>query len=77
MLSFDSLMGSAGGVVIQPVLGKTADAYSYATSYLLGGAIQIAAIPLLYLSRRENDSSDTMVGSSEPAPLLSEKPVEA
>ena len=32
VLSFDSLMGSTGGVVIQPVLGKVADVYSYSTS---------------------------------------------
>jgi MFS family permease len=69
VLSFDSLMGSAGGVVIQPVLGKTADVYSYATSYLLGAAFQVAAVPLLFLSRRENSRSDTMVGSSEPASI--------
>ena len=31
VLSFDSLMGSTGGVVIQPVLGKSADVYSYGT----------------------------------------------
>ena len=30
VLSFDSLMGSAGGVVIQPVLGRVADVGGYA-----------------------------------------------
>ena len=38
VLSFDSLMGSTGGVVIQPVLGKSADVYSYGTSYVFGAA---------------------------------------
>jgi MFS family permease len=63
VLSFDSLMGSTGGVVVQPVLGKTADVYSYANSYLFGAAIQLAAVPFLLLSRRENDPSDVMVGA--------------
>ena len=32
VLSFDSLMGSAGGVVAQPALGRVADMSGYATS---------------------------------------------
>ena len=72
VLSFDSLMGSTGGVVIQPVLGKTADAYSYPASYVVGAAFQALAVPFLFLSRRENSPSDAMVGAPpaepEPAP---------
>ena len=68
VLSFDSLMGSSGGVVIQPVLGKSADVYSYANSYLIGAAFQALAVPFLLLSRREKSPSDGMVGSAEPAP---------
>jgi MFS family permease len=63
VLSFDSLMGSTGGVVIQPVLGKTADVYSYATSYVVGAAFQALAVPFLFLSRRERSPSDAMVGT--------------
>jgi MFS family permease len=72
VLSFDSLMGSTGGVVIQPVLGKTADVYSYATSYVVGAAFQALAVPFLLLSRREKSPSDAMVGSppAEPAPAV-------
>ncbi len=58
VLSFASSMGSTGGVVIQPVLGKTADAYSYATSLVVGGAIQLLSAPFLYLSRRERAAAD-------------------
>jgi MFS family permease len=29
VLSFASLMGSSGGVVVQPLLGRTADVYGY------------------------------------------------
>ena len=58
VLSFDSLMGSSGGVVIQPVLGRAADVYSYSTSLVLGAAIQLVAAPFLVLSRREDSPAD-------------------
>ncbi|MGH2994719.1 MAG: MFS transporter [Gaiellaceae bacterium] len=61
VLSFDSLMGSTGGVVIQPVLGKAADVYSYSTSYVFGAAFQLLAVPFLVLSRRERSTSDIAV----------------
>ena len=37
ILSFDSLMGSSGGVWAQPALGRAADVWGYAPSYLVGG----------------------------------------
>lgn len=58
VLSFDSLMGSTGGVVFQPALGRTADVWSYSTSYVVGAAIQIVAIPFYLASRAENAESD-------------------
>ena len=73
MLSFDSLMGSSGGVVVQPLLGKSADVYSYSTSYVIGAAIEILAVPLLFLSRREKSPSDVMVGQPEPGPAVAVK----
>src|SRR5688572_23052462 len=72
VLSFDSLMGSSGGVVIQPVLGKAADVYSYANSLVIGGLIELAAVPLLLLSRRERSPADTAVslkGTDESVPV--------
>ena len=68
VLSFDSLMGSSGGVVLQPVLGRTADVYSYSTSLVVGGAIQLVAIPFLVLSRRERAPADTAIGSPAATP---------
>jgi MFS family permease len=65
VLSFDSLMGSSGGVVIQPALGKAADVYSYANSLVIGGLIELAAVPLLLLSRRERSPADTAVRLAE------------
>ncbi len=58
VLSFDSLIGSSGGIVIQPALGKVADVYSYSASYLVGSLLQFGAIPFIYLSRREKSSAD-------------------
>jgi MFS family permease len=58
VLSFDSLMGSAGGVVIQPVLGRVADASGYGASYVVSAAVSAVAIPFVYLARREQAASD-------------------
>jgi MFS family permease len=61
VLSFDSLMGSSGGVVIQPALGKTADVYSYSTSFVFGAFFQLLAVPFLFRSRREQAPADTAI----------------
>jgi MFS family permease len=71
VLSFDSLMGSSGGVVVQPVLGRAADVYSYSASFVIGALIQVVALPFLVLSRRERSPADVAIGStrtSEPEP---------
>jgi len=60
ILSFDSLMGSAGGVWTQPVLGRAADVWGYAPSYLFGAGISVLAVPFLALSRREKAPADTL-----------------
>ena len=57
-LSFDSLMGSTGGVVFQPALGRAADVWSYSTSYLMAACVQALSIPFLVLARREHATSD-------------------
>ena len=54
-------MGSGGGVVVQPALGRSADVWSYSTSYLLSAAIQAVALPFLALARRENADSDPIL----------------
>jgi MFS family permease len=63
VLSFDSLMDSSGGVVVQPVLGRVADVYSYATSFVIGAAINLMAVPFLVASRREHAEADTATTS--------------
>ena len=64
VLSFDSLLGSSGGVGIQPVLGKVADVWTYPVSYVLSAAIQALAVPFILLARRERAAGDAIA----PAP---------
>ena len=58
VLSFDSLMGSTGGIVVQPALGKAADVWNYSTSYAISSIFQFAALPFIFLARREKAKSD-------------------
>jgi MFS family permease len=67
VLSFDSLMGSAGGVVAQPLLGRVADVSGYAASYVVAAGIQVVALPFVVLARREHASSDP-IEDLPPAP---------
>jgi len=72
VLSFDSLMSSSGGVWAQPVLGRAADVWGYAPSYLLGAGISALALPFLVLSRRQNATADTVEvadGQAAPQPV--------
>lgn len=57
VLSFDSLVGSSGGIVSQPVLGKSADLWGYGTSYMIAGILQLGALPFLLLASRFDKSS--------------------
>jgi MFS family permease len=66
ILSFDSLMASSGGVWAQPALGRVADVWGYAPSYLAGAAISALALPFLVLSRRQNAPADTVEVTEAP-----------
>lgn len=69
VLSFASLMGSGGGVVIQPALGRVADVSGYSASLAVGGVIQVLGAPLLALSRRAGHPADrTAVPGVQPTP---------
>ena len=68
VLSFDNLMGSAGGVVAQPVLGRVADVWSYGTSYVVAAGIAALSIPFIVLARREHAISDP-IASGGPLPV--------
>ncbi|MFC8038087.1 MFS transporter [Paenarthrobacter sp. NPDC057355] len=58
VLSFDSLMGSSGGVVIQPLLGRGADLYGYPASLAMAGVVEILAVPFLAASRKYGAEAD-------------------
>ncbi len=58
VLSFDSLMGSSGGIVVQPALGRAADAYGYPLSLAFSGVIEVLAVPFLLASRRRRSPAD-------------------
>ena len=60
ILSFDSLMASSGGVWTQPVLGRAADVWGYAPSYLMSAGISALALPFLVRSRRQNAPADAL-----------------
>jgi MFS family permease len=74
VLSFDSLMGSTGGVIAQPVLGRVADMYGYGPSYVVTGIVQAVAVPFTIIARRAKAASDPILpdgpaeeGSAAPA----------
>lgn len=52
VLSTYNLLGSAGGVVFQPALGRVAEIRGYAASYLVAAGLRILALPFLILARR-------------------------
>ena len=58
ILSFDSLMNSAGGIVAQPALGKSADVWGYQVSYLLSAAGSALALPFIARARQLNTPAD-------------------
>jgi MFS family permease len=58
ILSFDSLINSTGGIVAQPLLGKSADVWGYQVSYLLSAAGSALALPFIARARRLNTAAD-------------------
>jgi MFS family permease len=69
ILSFDSMMSSSGGVWTQPALGKAADVWGYAPSYLIAAGISTLALPFLALSRRQNAPADTVQPTAVAQPV--------
>lgn len=58
ILSFDSLINSTGGIVAQPLLGKSADIWGYQVSYLLSAAGSALALPFIARARQLNTPAD-------------------
>lgn len=53
-LSFDGMVGSLGGAIIQPGLGRSADVWGYSTSFVIAGVLQILAWPFVWLMKKED-----------------------
>ena len=71
------LMGSAGGVIAQPALGRVADVNGYGAAYIVSAGIQALALPFVLLARRENAVSDPIGRDGDPeipAPVLPAHP---
>lgn len=63
ILSFDGLLSSLGGAVLQPGLGRAADVWGYSASFVIAGALQIFALPFALLVRRgKTDIAATSAG---------------
>lgn len=77
VLSFDSLLGSAGGAVFQPILGRSADLGGYAGSMLWSGLITAVAAPFVLLSRAQRPEADTVVEVTSAPPAGDEPATDA
>ncbi len=66
ILSFDSLMGSSGGVVAQPVLGRAADIWGYPASYIMSGVLTGLSIPFIARARKQKAPADFAVEAPQP-----------
>lgn len=68
VLSSANLLGSLGGVGVQPTLGRVADAWGYGASYLAAAGVEALALPFLLLARKERAPSDPIAaGPGSPA----------
>jgi MFS family permease len=68
LLSFDSLVASGGGVVVQPAFGRVADVWGYATSYVLSGIVSGLALPFLARARAQRAPADREAAPVAQAP---------
>jgi MFS family permease len=69
VLSFDSLLSSGGGVVLQPGLGRAADVWGYPATFAMSAVFQAAALPFIRLAQRLQVPADFAVKEQEePAP---------
>lgn len=60
ILSLSNLMGSSGGVVTQPILGRAADIWGYGATYVMTSGITIVAAFFFFLLRLENIPPDSI-----------------
>jgi hypothetical protein len=69
VISFNSMMDSAGGVVGQTGLGYLSDRAGIGTGFVVGGAATFLVIPFLFLLRRLGDPADQIKSGEELPPV--------
>ncbi len=72
VLSFDSMLSSAGGVVGQTGLGYLSREQGIASGFIVGGAATVLAIPILLRLRGLSEPADTIKFAQEPPPVVPE-----
>ena len=60
-------MGSSGGVVAQPALGKVADVWSLGIGYIVAGALMAIRLPFILAVRRMKLPADQVKEPGEVA----------
>jgi MFS family permease len=68
VLSSDNLLASSGGVVLQPLLGRTAEVWGYPASYLVAAGLQLLGAPFVVLARRLCFDADSAGEAHAPPP---------
>ncbi len=63
VVSFDSMMGSAGGVGGQIGLGAVSRSVSISAGYITGGLVLLAAVPVFAALRRMDEPADHFAGA--------------
>ena len=63
VISFNSMMGSAGGVLGQTGLGYLSRSQSIGLGYVIGGLTTLVSLPVLFLLRGLRDPADRFVGN--------------
>jgi hypothetical protein len=58
-------MGSSGGIVVQPLMGRAADVYGYPLSLAISGVIELFAVPFLVASRQRLSPADTATAATD------------
>jgi MFS family permease len=64
VVSFDSLVGSGGGVIGQTGLGYISRNFSIPNGYILGGITTALIVPFMLKLRRRGDDVDLIIGSA-------------
>lgn len=67
VVSFGSMISGIGGIAGQTGLGVLSERDGFSAGYVVGGAVTVLAIPLLWAVRREADSADFYTGTRSSA----------